>query len=188
MEIILLEKVVNVGEIGDIANVKNGYARNYLIPQKKALFVTEYAIAKVAERRQQLADEEGKRLDGAKARADFALKDITLTRLCGEEGRLYGSVSTLDIAEALTAAGTRIDKSEINQPDGAIKMIGQSDVEIVLHPEVRFTVQITVMGERPDGAVIESESVVPESDSSTGSDDVVDDDIAKNQEDNSGDS
>ncbi len=150
MEIILLERVQNVGEIGDVAHVKNGYARNYLIPQKKALPATADAMVKVEQRRRQLAGEEGKRLDGAKARAEFAVKDITLTRLCGEEGQLYGSVSPLDIAEALTEAGTPIEKSEINQPDGPIKHVGQFEAEIILHPEVRFTVKITVTGEHAD--------------------------------------
>ena len=164
MEIILLENVQNVGEIGDTAKVKNGYARNFLIPQKKALLATAEAVAKVAERRRQLAAEQGKHLDGAKARAEFACKEITLTRLCGEEGQLYGSVSPVDIAEALTAAGTRIEKSEVNQPDGAIKNVGQFEADIILHPEVRFTVKITVTGERAghDAEVDDSTVVEPE--------------------------
>ncbi len=148
MEIILLERIQNIGEIGDVANVKNGYARNFLIPHKKAVLATADARAIVEERRRQLAAEEGKRLDGAKARADFAVKAITLTRLCGEEGQLYGSVSPIDIAEALTEAGTRIEKSEITQPDGPIKNVGEFEADVILHPQVRFTVKITVQGER----------------------------------------
>lgn len=172
MEIILLEQVQNLGEIGDRANVKNGYARNFLIPQKKAMLATADAIAKVEERRRQLAEEDGKRLDGAQARADFAVKEIALTRLCGEEGQLYGSVSPIDIAEALTEAGTQIEKSEINQPDGPIKNVGQFEAEVILHPEVRFMVKITVTGERA-GDVIDE--VI--------ADDSVDN-IDENQEDN----
>lgn len=162
MEIILLKQVQNLGEIGDRANVKNGYARNFLIPQKKAMLATADAIAKVEQLRRQLAEEDGKRLDGAKARAEFVVKEITLTRLCGEEGQLYGSVSPIDIAEALTEAGTQIEKSEINQPDGPIKNVGQFEAEVILHPEVRFIVKITVTGEHA-GEVIDETVVADDS-------------------------
>ena len=155
MEIILLEKIQNVGEIGDLVNVKNGYARNFLIPQKKAMLATADAKVQVDERRRQLAEHEGKRLDGAKARADFALREITLTRLCGEQGQLYGSVSPLDIAEALTEAGAPIEKSEVIQPDGPIKHIGDFEADVILHPEVRFTVKIKVQGEHTDDPIVE---------------------------------
>jgi large subunit ribosomal protein L9 len=155
MEIILLEKIQNVGEIGDLVNVKNGYARNYLIPQQKAMLATADSKAKVEERRRQLAEEEGKRLDGAKARAELSIKEITLTRLCGEEGQLYGSVSPVDIAEAMSESDISIEKSEITQPDGPIKHVGDFEADVILHPEVRFTVKIKVLGDH-DGAVIDT--------------------------------
>lgn len=145
MEIILLEKVQNLGDLGETVKVANGYARNYLIPRRKAVRATEEAKAEVEERRRQLALEESKRLEVAKARADLAVREITVTRLARETGDLYGSVSPADIAEALVAAGTRVEKSEIIQPDGPIKHTGQFEAEVVLHPEVRFTVQIQVL-------------------------------------------
>ncbi|MEM7195987.1 MAG: 50S ribosomal protein L9 [Pseudomonadota bacterium] len=147
MEIILLEKIQNLGDLGEVVNVKNGYARNYLIPQKKAVLATEDAKAKVEERRRQLAEEEGKRLEGAKARAELAVKEISLTRLCSEEGKLYGSVSPADIAEAMTEAGTNIEKSEVFLPEGPIKQTGEFSADVILHPEVRFAVTVSVAGE-----------------------------------------
>ncbi len=186
MEIILLEKIQNVGDIGDLVNVKNGYARNFLIPQKKAMRATSEAKVKVEERLRQLAEEEGKRLDGAKARADFAIREITLTRLCGEQGQLYGSVSPLDIAEALTEAGTRIEKSEIIQPDGPIKHIGDFEADVILHPEVHFTVKITVQGEQDDDPIADSTDDDSRQDVASGDDfsNDSDDNVDKNQADN----
>ena len=152
MEIILLGKIQNLGESGDLVNVRNGYARNYLIPQKKAMMATAEAKAEVEERKRQLAEEEQKRLDEARARAEQAVREITLSRLCGEEGQLYGSVSPVDISEALAEAGTQIEKSEITQPDGPIKQVGEFEADVILHPEVRFTLKITVEGELSDGS------------------------------------
>ena len=151
MEIILLEKIRNVGELGDLVRVKNGYARNFLLPQKKAVLATADAKAQVEERKRQLAQAEGKRLDGARARADLAIKEISLVRLCGDQGQLYGSVSAVDIAAAMTEAGTLIEKSEITQPDGPIKHIGEFAAEVVLHPKVRFTVKVIVQGGQGGG-------------------------------------
>ena len=163
MEVILLEKIQNTGDIGDLVTVKNGYARNYLIPQKKAMLATEEAKEKVEERKRQLAAEEAKRLDGAKARADLAVREISLVRLCSEEGHLYGSVAPTDIAEAMTRDEIVIEKSEITQPDGPIKIIGDFEADVILHPEVRFTVAIHVTGELPDGSNIEASELVVES-------------------------
>ncbi|MDD9811019.1 MAG: 50S ribosomal protein L9 [Gammaproteobacteria bacterium] len=145
-EIILLEKVRGLGDLGETVRVANGYARNFLIPRKKAVIATPEAKSQVEERRRQLAQEEGKRVEVAQARADLAAREITLTRLARDTGDLYGSVSPADIAEALEAAGARIEKSEILQPDGPIKRTGQFEAEVILHPEVRFTVQIHVQG------------------------------------------
>ena len=165
MEIILLEKIQNVGELGDLVTVKNGYARNYLIPQKKAMPATAEAKAQVEEKRRQLAQQGASRLSDAQARAESAVKSIALVRLCGEEGQLYGSVSPIDIAEAMSEAGTRIEKSEITQPDGAIKQTGTHQADVILHPEVRFTVQIVVDGEQSEGNPIEQGDEAEESSS-----------------------
>lgn len=148
MEIILLEKIQNLGDLGELVNVKNGYARNFLIPQKKAVRATEDAKALVEDRRRQLAEEEGKRVESAKARADLAVKSVSVTRLCSEEGRLYGSVTPADIAESITEAGTRIEKSEVFLPEGPIKQTGDFESEVILHPEVRFKVTVQVLGEQ----------------------------------------
>lgn len=145
-EIILLEKVRGLGDLGESVKVANGYARNYLIPRKKAVPATAEAKAQVEARRRQLAQEESKRREVAQARADLAVREITVTRLARETGDLYGSVSPADIAEALEAAGARIEKSEILQPDGPFKQTGQFEAEVILHPEVRFTVQVHVQG------------------------------------------
>ena len=158
MEIILLETVRNLGDLGDTVKVANGYARNYLIPQKKAMRATDEAKAEVEERRRQLAADEGKRREVAQARADLAIREITLTRLVGEAGKLYGSVSPTDIAEALTEAGCRIEKAEIVQSDGVIKQTGEFTAEVTLHPEVRFEVKITVLGEGGEDAPAESDA------------------------------
>ena len=161
MEIILLEKIQNVGDIGDLVSVKNGYARNFLIPQKKAMLATAEAKLKVEEKRKQLAEEESGRLEEATARAANAIREVSLSRLCGEEGQLYGSVSPTDIAEAMTEAGTMIEKSEVTQPDGPIKHVGEFEADVILHPEVRFTVKINVQGEQSEdpGFTVDKEPV-----------------------------
>ena len=156
MEIILLEKIRNLGDLGDTVKVANGYARNFLIPRKKAMRATDEAKSRVEERRRQLAQEESKRQEVAQARADLAVREITVTRLAGDAGKLYGSVSPADIAEALTDAGHPIEKSEILQPDGPIKQTGEFTAEVILHPEVRFAVKITVLGEGGTDAPTES--------------------------------
>ncbi len=167
MEIILLEKIQNVGDLGELVNVKNGYARNYLIPQKKAVRASEDAKALFEEKRRQLAEEESKRVEAAKARAELAVKEISVTRLCSEEGRLYGSVTPSDIADTITEAGTRIEKSEVILPDGPIKNTGSFEADIILHPEVRFTIAVNVVGEEgaaPEGYVDDSPATEPTSD------------------------
>ncbi|MGI9311757.1 MAG: 50S ribosomal protein L9 [bacterium] len=151
MEIILLERIQNLGELGDTVRVANGYARNFLIPQKKAVRATAEAKAQVEARRVELAQEESKRREVAQARADLAPREISLTRLVSESGTLYGSVAPADIAEAMTETmtevGARIEKSEIILPAGPIKQPGISEVEIVLHAEVRFAVRVTVLAD-----------------------------------------
>ena len=152
MEIILLEKIRNLGDLGDSVTVANGYARNFLIPQKKAMRATDEAKAEVEERRRHLAAQEGKRMESAQARADLLPRGVQIARLAQEGGKLYGSVSTADIAEALSSDSARVEKSEVALPDGPIKMLGKFPVEVTLHPEVRFTVLINVTAEDSAGA------------------------------------
>ena len=147
MEIILLEKIPNTGDIGDLVNVRNGYARNFLIPQKKAMRATPESKALAEEKRLQIAADQASRLQKAQTRAEQAVLEISLSRLCGDEGQLYGSVSPADIAEEMSKGGTVIEKSEIHLPDGPIKHIGEFEADVILHPEVNFTVTIHVEAE-----------------------------------------
>ena len=127
MDIILLEKIQNLGELGDQVAVKAGYARNYLIPQKKAVRATDEAKAKVEERRKELVKMDSERLDVAKARASVA-QDVTveLARKVGEEGKLFGSVTAADIVEALNEkTEAEFTRSEVNLPEGPIKSVGR---------------------------------------------------------------
>ncbi len=153
MEVILLEKIPNTGDVGDLVNVRNGHARNFLIPQKKAMRATPEAKALAEEKRLQIAADQASRLQKAQMRAEQAVREILLSRLCGEEGQLYGSVSPADIAEEMNRVGTDIDKSEIHQPDGPIKQIGEFEAEVVLHPEVRFAVRVHVEAGEPGSSV-----------------------------------
>ncbi len=148
MEIILLERIQNLGDLGDQVNVKAGYARNYLIPQKKAMRATQDAVAKVEERRRELAKLEAERLDVAKARADIAVKSVTIARKAGEEGQLYGSVTPVDIVEALQQKDTEVQRSEIMMPEGPIKQLGDYEIQIQLHPEVQFSLAVAVVEEQ----------------------------------------
>lgn len=157
MEIILLEKIRNLGDLGEVVNVKNGYARNYLIPQKKAMFANEDAKAKVEERRRELAAQESKRIEVAKARAQVLAKTVSIARLASEEGHLYGSVTTTDIAEALSQGDVNVEKSEVYLPEGPIKNIGEFTANVILHAEVSFDVTVTVTAEAPEGSVSSEE-------------------------------
>ena len=147
MEVILLERMQNLGDLGDQVTVKPGYARNYLIPQRKAVPATAEAKAKVEERRQELLQQEAERIDSARQRAEVAVRAVTITRRASEEGKLFGSVSPVDIAEAAAAAGTEIARAEIQLPEGPLKEIGEFEVEVVLHPEVRFAMKVSVVAE-----------------------------------------
>ncbi len=154
MEVILLERIQNLGDLGELVNVKPGYARNFLVPQQKAVFASEDAKEKVEAARRRLAEEESKRLEVAQAKADLAVREVTISRLANAEGHLFGSVANTDIAEAMTEAGQLIEKSEVYLVDGPYKEVGEFSTEIILHPEVRFDVVITVEGEEgemPEG-------------------------------------
>lgn len=149
MEVILLEKVGKLGDIGDVANVKAGYGRNYLIPQGKAVFATKENLAEFETRRADLEAAAATRLAEAQKRADklAEIGSVTITAIAGDEGKLFGSVGTREIEEAINGAGGEITKSEINLPEGAIRSVGEFSVELSLHTDITQAVTIVVEAE-----------------------------------------
>ena len=147
MDVILLEKIQNLGSLGDLVSVKPGYARNFLIPYGKAVWATDDARVKVDERRVQLAKLEEERLDVARAKAERLPAELTVTRKASEDGKLYGSVSAADIAEILYGQGIAVSRSEVSLPEGPIKEIGEMDLDILLHPEIRSHLLVKVVEE-----------------------------------------
>ena len=152
MEVILLEKIDNVGGIGDRVKVKSGFARNFLIPQGKATMATAQNIEKFEKIRAELEAKAAAEIDAAKTRAaSIEGKEIRLSVQAGSEGRLFGSVGTIDIADAFAALGITIERSEIRLPEGPLRVVGQHEIEIHLHADVN--VPINVLLEGPDGMV-----------------------------------
>ena len=147
MEIILLENIQILGELGDVVQVRSGYARNYLVPQGKAAWATDGAKMQVEERRKELAKLDSERMDAAKAKIDLLPESVTVARRAGEEGRLFGSVSAVDIAELLQIAELAIQRSEIDKPEGAIIALGEHEIQIILHPQVRQSLKVVVTAE-----------------------------------------
>ncbi len=147
MDVILLENIQNLGGLGDLVSVKPGYARNFLIPYGKAVWATDDARVKVDERRVQLAKLEEERLDVARAKSERLPAELTVSRKAGEDGKLYGSVSAADIAEILQERGIAVGRSEVNLPQGPIKEIGEMDLDILLHPEIRARLVVKVVEE-----------------------------------------
>ena len=147
MDVILLENIQNLGSLGDLVNVKPGYARNFLIPYGKAVWSTDNARVKVDERRVQLAKLEEERLDVARAKAERLPAELTVARKASEDGKLYGSVSAADIAEILQEQGIAVGRSEVSLPQGPIKEIGEVGLDILLHPEIRSYLLVKVVEE-----------------------------------------
>lgn len=148
MEVILLEKVSNLGNLGDKVSIRAGYGRNYLIPQGKAVPATAKKIAEFEARRAELEKLAAEKLASANQRAAALGKlEIVITHKAGDEGKLFGSVGTHAIAEAITAAGVAIEKQEIRLPHGAIRHIGQFDIDIHLHSDVIVTLPISIAAE-----------------------------------------
>ncbi|MDA8259352.1 MAG: 50S ribosomal protein L9 [Betaproteobacteria bacterium] len=149
MQIILMEKVVNLGGLGDVVKVKDGYARNFLIPQGKAKRATEANRKVFEEKRAELERIQAEAVAAAQAEA-AKLEGLMLqiTRKTGVDGRLFGSVSTHDIAEALAAQGIQVEKAAIRLPEGPLKTIGDTPVQIALHSDVVATVTVSVLGEQ----------------------------------------
>ncbi len=145
MQIILLEKVVNLGNLGDIVKVKDGYARNFLIPQRMAKRATPAAMAEFEARRAELEKAAAEKLAAAQAEAEkLTGTNVTVARKAGMDGRLFGSVGNADVAEALKAAGFAIDKSSIRMPDGPLKAIGEFPLDVALHTDVLANITVTV--------------------------------------------
>lgn len=148
MQIILLEKVVNLGNLGDIVKVKDGYGRNFLIPQGKAKRATEANKAEFEVRRAELEKQEAAQLASAQARGEkLAGFLLQVTQKAGVDGRLFGSVTTGDIAESLTAQGFATSKAEVRLPDGPLKTIGDHQINIALHHDVIVEITVSVLGE-----------------------------------------
>ena len=148
MKIILLDKIQRLGEIGDIVDVNSGYARNFLIPQKKAAFASDKNIAEVEAKKDELAAISADILTQAKARAkDLEGSECEIVVPVTEEGALYGSVGTREISEAFSKKDLQIDKSEVQLPDGPIKETGDHNIVISVHPEVNVEVLVKVLPE-----------------------------------------
>lgn len=146
MQVILLEKVKNLGNLGDVVAVAPGYGRNFLIPQRKAVPATQRNLEDFAARRAELEAHQADILAEARARAErMEGTSVEVSRQAGEGGRLFGSVGTLDIAEALTAAGHPVDRSAVRLPEGAFKSLGERNVEIQLHGDVVVTITVNVI-------------------------------------------
>ena len=149
MEVILLENISNLGVLGDKVNVKAGFGRNYLVPHGKAVPATAANTAEFEARRADLEAAAAATLSAAETRAEalHALGLLSLPANAGEEGKLFGSVGTRDIAEAVNAAGCEIDKSEVRLPDGALRELGEYEIAIQVHGEVTAAVAIAVIPE-----------------------------------------
>lgn len=146
MEVILLEKISNLGNLGDKVNVKSGYGRNYLLPQGKATMATPANIEKFEARRAELEKLAADRKSTAEARAAKLNElEISITANAGDEGKLFGSIGTHDIAEALTNAGIEVHKSEVRLPNGTIRHTGEFDVALHLHTDVEATIKLIVV-------------------------------------------
>ena len=149
MQIILLEKVVNLGQLGDVVRVRDGYARNFLIPQGKARRATQAAVAEFEARRAELERIQAEKLAAAQAEGEkLAGRQFSLTEKSGVDGRLFGSVTNANVAEALHKAGfASVQKSMIRMPEGHIKTIGEHPVQVALHTDVLVDITINVVGE-----------------------------------------
>lgn len=148
MQIILLEKVASLGGLGDVVKVKDGYARNFLIPQGKAKRATQSNLAEFEARRADLERAQAEKLAAAQAQGQ-KLDGLTVQigRKAGMDGRLFGSVNNADVAEALATQGVTVERSAIRMPDGPLKAIGEFPLEVSLHSDVLVTITVAVVGE-----------------------------------------
>jgi len=148
MQVILMEKVVNLGSLGDVVRVRDGYARNFLIPQGKAKRVTPENLAEFEKRRAELEGQQAEKLSAAQEKAaKLEGMMVQITRKAGVDGRLFGSVSNFDIAEALKVLGHEVEKADIRMPQGPLKLVGDAQVQIALHSDVLVNITVSVLGE-----------------------------------------
>ena len=147
MQVILLDKIGNLGGLGDQVNVKSGYARNFLIPQGKAVMATKSNVEMFEVRRAELEAKVAEQLTAAQARAEkvSALEAVVIASKAGDEGKLFGSIGTRDIADAVSAAGVAVVKSEVRLPEGALRTTGEFEVSIQLHSDVFATVNLNIV-------------------------------------------
>jgi LSU ribosomal protein L9P len=147
MQVILLDKIGNLGGLGDQVTVKSGYARNFLIPQGKAVMATKANIEHFEARRAELEAKVAEQLAAAQARAEKveALEVVEIASKAGDEGKLFGSIGTRDIADAVTAAGVEIAKNEVRLPEGALRHTGEYEISAQLHYDVFATVKVNVV-------------------------------------------
>ena len=148
MDVILLEKIDRLGTLGDVVSVKPGYARNFLLPQGKAKVATADNVKELEARRAELEAKAAEVLAEAEARkAKLDGMEVSITSKAGTEGKLFGSVGTTDVADAVTAAGVAIEKKEVRMPEGAIRVAGEYEINLHLHADVDAVVKLTVIGE-----------------------------------------
>jgi large subunit ribosomal protein L9 len=152
MQIILLEKVANVGNLGDVVKVKDGFARNFLIPQGKAKRATAANLKLLEEKRGELERAAAEKLAAAQAAAEkIEGKSVAVTQKAGVDGRLFGSVGNVDIVAALKAVGVAVEKSQIRLPAGPLKQVGDHAITVQLHTDVLAHVTVTVIGDTTQG-------------------------------------
>jgi large subunit ribosomal protein L9 len=149
MQVILMEKVANLGELGDVVKVKDGFARNYLIPHGKAKRATEANLKAFESRRAELEKAQAESLGKAQERA-AKLEGLTIqiTQKAGPDGRLFGSVTNYDIVEALTKQGHEVERANVRMPQGPLKQVGDFPIQIALHTDVTATITVSVLGEQ----------------------------------------
>ena len=148
MQIILLEKVINVGNLGDVVKVKDGYARNFLIPQKMARRATASAVAEFEVKRAELEKAAAAKLAASQAEGEkLNGMTITVAQKAGVDGRLFGSVTNFDVAEALSKQGFAVEKAQVRMPNGPLKTTGEHAVSVALHTDVVVDITVAVVGE-----------------------------------------
>ncbi|WP_277296646.1 50S ribosomal protein L9 [Succinatimonas hippei] len=150
MEVILLDKLAHLGGLGDKVKVRNGYARNYLLPQKKAVMATKENLAKFEAQRAELEAKIAAELKAAEDRAAklAEIGTVTILAKAGDEGKLFGSIGTRDIADALTAAGCEIHKSEVRLPEGVLRSVGEYEIAFQLHADVKSVIKLVIAADK----------------------------------------
>ncbi|MBD1390098.1 50S ribosomal protein L9 [Neiella sp. HB171785] len=149
MQVILLDKIANLGSLGDEVTVKAGYARNFLLPQGKAVVANKENVALFETRRAELEAKLADELAAAEARAAklAELESVVITSKAGDEGKLFGSIGTRDLADAITAAGVEVAKSEVRLPLGTLRNLGEYDIDVQVHSDVTATVKVVIEAE-----------------------------------------